>query len=104
MYEASQTGHPVIRPLAYANADEESLLSDDAFLFGEDILVAPITHANASRRSVYLPPGEWLEYPNLSECLLPGKGEQFVALEAFLNRVMTYVRSGGLVALTRSAS
>jgi alpha-glucosidase len=104
MFEASKTGHPVIRPLAYVKADEESLLSDDAFLFGENVLVAPITHANASRRSVYLPPGEWLEYPNLSECLLPRKGEQFVPLEAFLNRVMTYVRSGGVVALTRSAS
>ena len=104
MFEAATTGHPVIRPLAYVKADEESLLSDDAFLFGENVLVAPITHANASRRSVYLPPGEWLEYPNLSECLLPRKGGQFVALEASLNRVMTYVRSGGLVALTRSTS
>jgi alpha-glucosidase len=66
--------------------------------------VAPITHANASRRSVYLPPGEWLEYPNLSDCLQLRKGGQFVALEASLNRVMTYVRSGGLVALTESAS
>jgi alpha-glucosidase (family GH31 glycosyl hydrolase) len=28
-FEASNTGHPVIRPLAYVNADEESLLSDD---------------------------------------------------------------------------
>ena len=104
MFEAATTGHPVIRPLAYVKADEESLLSDDAFLFGENVLVAPITHANASRRSVYLPPGEWLEYPNLSECLLPREGGQFVALEASLNRVMTYVRSGGLVALTRSTS
>jgi alpha-glucosidase len=104
MFEAATTGHPVIRPLAYVKADEESLLSDDAFLFGESVLVAPITHANASRRSVYLPPGEWLEYPNLSESLLPRKGGQFVALEASLNCVMTYVRSGGLVALTRSTS
>jgi alpha-glucosidase len=104
MFEASNTGQPVIRPLAYVKADEESLLSDDASLFGESVLVAPITHANASRRNVYLPPGEWLEYPNLSECLLPRKGGQFVALEASLNCVMTYVRSGGLVALTRSAS
>ncbi len=104
MYEASQTGHPAIRPLAYAEAEEESLLSDDAFLFGEDILVAPITHANASRRSVYLPPGEWLEYPNLSECQMPRKGAQCVALEASLNRLMTYVRSSGLVVLTSSAN
>jgi len=59
---------------------------------------------NASCRGVYLPPGEWIEYPNLSECQLPRKGVQTVPLEASLNQVMTYVRSGGLVVVTGSAS
>jgi alpha-glucosidase len=35
---------------------------------------------------------------------MPRKGAQCVALEASLNRLMTYVRSGGLVILTGTAS
>ena len=41
--------------------DPGSWLIDDQYLFGSDILVAPFFE-NVTERSVYLPPGEWIDY------------------------------------------
>ena len=41
--------------------DPGSWLIDDQYLFGSDILVAPLFE-NVTERNVYLPPGEWIDY------------------------------------------
>ncbi|MGQ0601544.1 MAG: glycoside hydrolase family 31 protein [Anaerolineales bacterium] len=38
------------------------LVCDDEFLLGNDVLAAPVTHAGARSRDIYLPPGEWRDY------------------------------------------
>jgi len=35
---------------------------DDEYLFGSDILVAPLFEAGTTGRDVYLPPGQWIDY------------------------------------------
>jgi alpha-D-xyloside xylohydrolase len=35
---------------------------EDEYLFGSDILVAPLFEAGATGRDVYLPPGQWIDY------------------------------------------
>jgi alpha-D-xyloside xylohydrolase len=58
----SQLGHPMLRPLFFEfPADPASWLIDDEYLFGSDLLVAPL-FAKGSQRSVYLPPGDWFDY------------------------------------------
>ncbi|HNQ36981.1 MAG TPA: glycoside hydrolase family 31 protein, partial [Prolixibacteraceae bacterium] len=42
--------------------DPGAWLVDDAYLFGSDILVAPLFHARTSGREVYLPHGKWIDY------------------------------------------
>jgi alpha-D-xyloside xylohydrolase len=42
--------------------DPGSWLIDDEYLFGSDILAAPLLHENATGREVYLPPGNWIDY------------------------------------------
>jgi alpha-D-xyloside xylohydrolase len=41
--------------------DTGSWLIDDEYLFGSDMLVAPLFE-NVTRRDVYLPPGQWIDY------------------------------------------
>jgi alpha-D-xyloside xylohydrolase len=49
-------GTPPMRPLFFEFPDQEACYHiDDAFLFGPDLLVAPILHAGAMQRQVYLP-------------------------------------------------
>jgi len=55
----SQTGLPLVRHLFLHYPDDcDCLNCDDQYLFGEDILVAPVLHDSRSR-SVILPPGKW---------------------------------------------
>ncbi|MEV6491182.1 TIM-barrel domain-containing protein [Actinoplanes sp. NPDC051633] len=55
---AAAEGLPAMRPLFVDfPADESSWTVDDQLMFGPDVLVAPILHAGARSRPVYLPPG-----------------------------------------------
>jgi alpha-glucosidase (family GH31 glycosyl hydrolase) len=60
---AARTGEPILRPVFWlAPHDEDAWLCDDEFLLGDEVLVAPVAHAGARRRDIYLPPGEWRDY------------------------------------------
>jgi alpha-D-xyloside xylohydrolase len=63
MRAAHECGQPPMRPLFYDFPHDERAWSvDDEFLFGPDILVAPVTVYGAREREVYLPAGaDWLD-------------------------------------------
>ncbi len=59
---ASRDGHPMLRTLFFEYPeDPTSWLIEDQYLFGTDILVAPLME-NLPNRNVYLPPGLWTDY------------------------------------------
>ena len=60
--DSSARGFPMVRPLffEYPN-DRGSWTIDDQYMFGSDLLVAPM-FASGDRRDVYLPPGTWIDY------------------------------------------
>jgi alpha-glucosidase len=59
--EASRNGLPVARPVFFADPADPALRSeDDAFLLGDDVLVAPNVVEHGSRM-VVMPSGEWRE-------------------------------------------
>jgi alpha-D-xyloside xylohydrolase len=61
--DASQRGLPMVRALFIEYpADPGSWTVDDEYLFGSDILVAPMFEAGTTSRDVYLPPGQWIDY------------------------------------------
>ena len=58
MRAAHDTGAPVMRPLFYDFPDDkQAWLTEDAYMFGPDLLIAPVMEAGVTRRSVYLPQG-----------------------------------------------
>ena len=59
---ASENGLPMLRALfvEYPN-DPGAWLIDDQYLFGSDMLVAPLFE-NVTERQVYLPEGDWIDY------------------------------------------
>lgn len=59
---SSENGLPMLRALFIEYPEDPgSWLVDDQYLFGSDILVAPLFE-NVTGRDVYLPPGEWIDY------------------------------------------
>jgi alpha-D-xyloside xylohydrolase len=59
---ASREGHPMVRALFFEYPeDRTSWLVEDQYLFGTDLLVAPLLESKPAR-DVYLPPGPWTDY------------------------------------------
>lgn len=63
MEQASKTGEPVMRPLFFDFPEDQLCWEvEDAYMFGSDLLVAPVMEAGVCERAVYLPAGcNWTE-------------------------------------------
>jgi alpha-glucosidase/alpha-D-xyloside xylohydrolase len=61
--ETSLTGMPVMRALWLHHPDDPAAVArGDEYLWGRDILVAPVTDKGASLRQLYLPRGRWYDF------------------------------------------
>ena len=95
LYQATQTGMPVMRALIFAYPSDASLGDTwNEYLFGANILVAPVTTAGATSRSVYLPEGQWMNY-NDKHTVYAGK--QSVTASAPLGTIPLFVREGAII-------
>ncbi len=60
MQAAHETGEPVLRPLLYDFPEDTNVWElQDQYMFGPDVLAAPVLEADVTERAVYLPEGEW---------------------------------------------
>ena len=60
--EYQRTGLPIMRHLALAYPDDpRATAREDEFLFGPDLLAAPVIEPGATRRALYLPRGNWVD-------------------------------------------
>ena len=61
--EYRATGVPTVRHLVLAYPElERARSADDQWLFGPDLLAAPVTAPGVRRRRVWLPPGRWVDW------------------------------------------
>ncbi|HEV7990422.1 MAG TPA: TIM-barrel domain-containing protein [Gemmatimonadaceae bacterium] len=60
---ASSKGWPMLRTLFFEYPDDPgSWLVEDEYMFGANLLVAPLLETATAVRRVYLPPGTWIDY------------------------------------------
>jgi alpha-glucosidase len=94
MEQSSETGLPALRPLVLGfPADEHVAAIDDEFLFGSDLLVAPVVREGVAEREIYLPAGTWFDY-------WTGKsfaGGKTIQMPVTLDSIPIFVRTGGFV-------
>lgn len=94
MHEASQTGIPAMRPLVLEYPDEPRFAQESTvFLFGNDLLVAPVLSPGTRQRDVPLPPGEWYDFWTGEH----QRGGGTVSASAPLDRIPVFVRAGALL-------
>lgn len=87
---ASQKGLPPMRPLFFDFADDPNTATvEDQFLFGPDLLIAPITQYQARSREVYLPTGA--DWTNAWTGVKLSGGQRILA-DAPLEQIPIYVR------------
>jgi alpha-D-xyloside xylohydrolase len=91
--EASKTGMPIMRALAlvYQN-DEHARRTKDEYLFGPDLLVAPVVD-ESTHRVVYLPEGEWVDYWTGTHVT----GGKSIVVDAPIDQIPVYARAGAVI-------
>jgi hypothetical protein len=91
---ANATGVPIVRPL-YLNypASSEAYTNPTEYLYGDNVLVAPITTASGSR-TLWVPPGTWSDY-------FTGhvySGPSTVTVTSPLSEMPVLIKAGGIMA------
>ncbi len=96
MTAAAKTGLPPMRPLFVDfPEDDGSWQIDDQFMFGPDLLIAPVLTAGATSRSVYLPEGAWTNAWTGEQVL----GAQTLNVDAPIERIPVFTRAGATLPL-----
>ncbi len=90
------TGLPIVRALwLHYPLDVMAATRGDEYLWGRDILVAPVVEKGATNRNVYLPEGRWHDF--WQEDVYQGGRE--VARKVDLETMPLFVRAGAIVPL-----
>jgi alpha-glucosidase len=96
LHEACTRGTPLMRPLVLAHPHDPAVSNiGDEYLFGAEILVAPITEEKATSRRVYLPAGEWIDF--WSEAAY--QGARWIDVAAPLDTLPLFIREGAIIPL-----
>ncbi len=95
-YDQAVLGKPLMRPLYYYNfADSAALRADDEYLWGDNLLVAPVTTQGATARMLYLPAGKWYSLANNSVV----DGGKMISQPADLKQIPVFAREGAFIPL-----
>jgi alpha-glucosidase/alpha-D-xyloside xylohydrolase len=92
--ETCETGMPIIRALwLHYPQDETAVARGDEYLFGRDLLVAPVVEKGAESRSVYLPHGSWYDFWTHERI----DGGRTITKSVDLGTIPLYIRAGAIL-------
>lgn len=98
MQAAHKSGQPVIRPMFYDfPLNNKAWNIEDQFMFGPDVLVAPVLHAGQTERPVWLPAGQsWRDAHTGHIC----QGGQTITAQAPLRVIPVFIREGSDISIS----
>lgn len=93
--KAHDIGLPITRGLfmEYPN-DAEAAKIDNQFIFGEELLVAPVLKKGERVKRVYFPDGEWIDFNDKKTEYLGGEKLPY---KAPLNTIPIFVKKGSII-------
>jgi alpha-glucosidase len=101
LYECTQTGLPICRPLFLTDREDTAVYGhlNDQFMVGNDLLIAPVITRGSTGREVYLPKGsDWYAYADEQAPLpAPNTGPQSIGWYVPIDLVPIYVRAGAII-------
>lgn len=97
--ECCETGLPIMRSLWLHHPDDpEAAARGDQFLWGRDLLIAPVTEQGAAARAVYLPKGVWYDFWTNAR-IDHSAGGRAITRAVDLETMPIYVRAGTVLPL-----
>ncbi len=92
----ARTGVPIVRPMPFVDRRDPELADRwDQYLFGPDLLVAPVWKVGQRSRTVYLPRGKWRSYWDRTKTY---RGRRTITVDVPLETIPVFVRAGAKVA------
>lgn len=96
-YQNSRFGTPLARPIFWNGPiNKEFIDVNDEYLWGNDLLIAPITDPDSNSRKVILPPGIWFDF--WTNYRIPGNSN--FTMPASLNIMPIFAKGGSIIPLT----
>lgn len=96
MREACDTGLPPMRALWFHYPKEsEAVKLGDEYLWGRDILVAPVVEKGTQSRRLYLPAGDWFDWWTHQKV----SGGRWIERPVDLGTMPLYARAGAIIPL-----
>jgi alpha-glucosidase/alpha-D-xyloside xylohydrolase len=96
VHECATTGMPIMRALwLHFPDDPKAVACSDEYLWGRNLLVAPVAQKGAATRQVYLPRGAWYDFWTHQRL----DGEREISRAVDLETMPLYVRAGSILPL-----
>ena len=95
-YENATKGWPLARPLNFTgeNPGNPYVNCQDEYLWGNEVLVAPVMEQGARSRNVLFPAGTWISWFDASKVY---KGRSYETVDAPLDQIPLFVRQGSFI-------
>lgn len=92
-HQAANTGLPMVRAMVLDyQALDAAWQYDLQYLWGDSILVAPLTEQTGTKE-IWLPPGSWYEYGSSQSF----KGDTVISRKPALNQLPLFVKAGSII-------
>ena len=93
--QAHDTGLPIMRAMFLEYPDDlQARKAEHQFMFGEELLVAPVTQKGAQTKPLYLPPGQWIDF---RDGQTRHEGQQWIEYPVTLEDIPIFVKSGAVI-------
>ena len=87
----AKTGAPLMRPMFFDYPDdEECYKTGEQYMFGDDILFAPIVNQGQTKKEVYLPAGDWI----FTRDKQTFEGGRKYTVKAAIDEIIVFVKKG----------
>lgn len=92
-YEQQSLGRPLMRPMFYHFTDTACYSATEQYMWGENILVAPVIKQGTIAKNLYLPAGKWYNYLNNSFI----DGGKWISADAGIEEIPILIRPGAFI-------
>ena len=93
-YENATKGWPLVRPLNFTDPTATFDSISDEYLWGSEVLVAPVLTENTTSRSVTFPAGKWVAWDDPVKVY---DGYTTAIVDAPLSRLPLFVKAGAII-------
>ncbi|WP_206019610.1 TIM-barrel domain-containing protein [Pseudomaricurvus alkylphenolicus] len=93
-WENSVSGMPLARPLMFADESDPTLIDNtDSYLWGDSLLITPVTRPGVDSQQVHLPAGIWFDFHSDKRI----KGGRTVDIDVDLKAIPVMVKAGAFI-------